>query len=49
MKIQWEYNLIERLFCEQPKVMGCQQLEGAGNVPKLTAVFIGCGCVSVSE
>ena len=27
-KIQWEYDLVERSFCEQLKAMGWQWIEG---------------------
>ncbi len=36
MKIQWEYDLVEKPFCEQLKVMGWQWLEGDTDVPKFT-------------
>jgi type I restriction enzyme R subunit len=36
MKIQWEYDLVERPFCEQLRVMGWQWLEGDVDVPELT-------------
>jgi type I restriction enzyme R subunit len=36
MKIQWEYDLVERPFCEQLQVMGWQWLEGDIDVPELT-------------
>jgi len=35
-KIQWEYDLVEKPFCEQLRVMGWQWLEGDTNVPELT-------------
>lgn len=28
MKIQWEYDLVERPFCEQLQAMGWQWIEG---------------------
>ena len=28
MKTQWEYDLVERPFCEQLKAMGWQWIEG---------------------
>ncbi len=28
MKIQWEYNLVEKPFCEQLKTMGWEWIEG---------------------
>ena len=34
--IQWEYNLVERPFCEQLKLMGWQWIEGDTDVPDLT-------------
>ena len=34
--IQWEYNLVEKPFCEQLKAMGWQWLEGDTDVPELT-------------
>jgi type I restriction enzyme R subunit len=36
MKIQWEYELCEKPFCEQLKLMGWQWLEGDMDVPYLT-------------
>ena len=36
MKIQWEYDLVEKPFCAQLKVMGWQWLEGDTDVPYLT-------------
>jgi type I restriction enzyme, R subunit len=36
MKIQWEYDLVERPFCEQLKAMGWQWMEGDADVPDLT-------------
>jgi type I restriction enzyme R subunit len=36
MKIEWEYDLVERAFCEQLKAMGWQWLEGDTDVPYLT-------------
>jgi type I restriction enzyme, R subunit len=36
MKVQWEYDLVEKPFCEQLKVMGWQWLEGDTDVPELT-------------
>ncbi|MDY0041602.1 MAG: type I restriction endonuclease [Desulforhabdus sp.] len=35
-KIQWEYNLVERPFCEQLKTMGWSWIEGDVDVPELT-------------
>lgn len=35
-KIQWEYDLVERPFCEQLKAMGWQWIEGDTDVPELT-------------
>ena len=34
--IQWEYDLVERPFCEQLRAMGWQWLEGDTGVPELT-------------
>jgi type I restriction enzyme R subunit len=34
--IQWEYDLVEKPFCEQLKAMGWQWLEGDTDVPELT-------------
>jgi hypothetical protein len=34
--IQWEYNLVEKPFCEQLKAMGWQWLEGDTDVPDFT-------------
>ena len=36
MKIQWEYDLVEKPFCEQLKAMGWRWLEGDTDVPELT-------------
>jgi type I restriction enzyme R subunit len=35
-KIQWEFDLVERPFCEQLKAMGWEWLEGDVDVPELT-------------
>lgn len=35
-KIQWEYDLVERPFCEQLKAMGWQWIEGDKDVPDFT-------------
>jgi type I restriction enzyme, R subunit len=35
-KIEWEYELVEKQFCQQLKVMGWQWLEGDTDVPELT-------------
>ena len=35
-KIQWEYDLVERPFCEQLKTMGWEWIEGDVDVPELT-------------
>jgi len=34
--IQWEYNLVERPFCEQLQTMGWSWIEGDVDVPELT-------------
>src|SRR5207249_3645346 len=36
MKVQWEYDLVERPFCEQLKAMGWQWIEGDKDVPDFT-------------
>ena len=36
MKANWEYDLVERPFCQHLKVMGWQWLEGDTDVPELT-------------
>ncbi len=36
MKIEWEYDLCEKPFCEQLKLMDWQWLEGDTGVPYLT-------------
>ncbi|MGI8603079.1 MAG: type I restriction endonuclease subunit R [Verrucomicrobiales bacterium] len=36
MKIQWEYDLAERPFCQQLNMMGWQWIEGDKDVPYLT-------------
>lgn len=38
-KVQWEYDLVERPFCEQLKAMGWQWIEGETQVPKFTGRF----------
>ena len=35
-KIQWEYDLVERPFCEQLQVMGWQWIEGDPDLPEST-------------
>jgi type I restriction enzyme R subunit len=35
-KVQWEYDLVERPFCEQLRGMGWQWIEGDTDVPELT-------------
>jgi type I restriction enzyme, R subunit len=35
-KIQWEYNLAERLFCEQLQKMGWSWIEGGVDDAELT-------------
>lgn len=35
-RIQWEYDLVERPFCEQLKAMGWQWIEGDTDVPEFT-------------
>lgn len=35
-RIEWEYNLVERPFCEQLKMMGWSWVEGDVDVPELT-------------
>ena len=35
-KIQWEYDLVEKPFCEQLRGMGWQWIEGDVDVPELT-------------
>ena len=41
MKVQWEYDLVEKPFCEQLKVMGWQWLEGDIDVPELDDLLTG--------
>ena len=36
MKVEWEYDLCEKPFCEQLKSIGWQWLEGDTDVPYLT-------------
>lgn len=36
MKTQWEYDLVEKPFCEQLKAMGWQWIEGDTDVPDFT-------------
>ena len=35
-KIQWEYDLVEKPFCEQLKAMGWEWIEGDKDVPDFT-------------
>jgi type I restriction enzyme, R subunit len=35
-KIQWEYDLVERPFCEQLRAMGWQWVEGDPDLPEST-------------
>ena len=35
-KTQWEFDLVERPFCEQLKAMGWQWIEGDTDVPDFT-------------
>jgi len=35
-RIQWEYELVERPFCQQLQAMGWEWLEGDVDVPELT-------------
>lgn len=41
MKIQWEYDLVEKPFCQQLEAMGWQWLEGDTDVPELTDLLSG--------
>jgi type I restriction enzyme, R subunit len=36
MKTQWEYDLVEKPFCQQLKAMGWQWIEGDTDVPEFT-------------
>ncbi|HBC86481.1 MAG TPA: restriction endonuclease subunit R [Lentisphaeria bacterium] len=36
MKIEWEYNLVEKPFCEQLKTMGWEWIEGDPDLPEST-------------
>jgi type I restriction enzyme R subunit len=36
MNIQWEYDLVEKAFCEQLKAMGWEWIEGDTDVPDFT-------------
>ena len=49
MKMQWQYDLVDKPFCQQLKVMSWQWLERDIDVSELTDLLIGCGCVSVIE
>ena len=40
-KIEWEYDLVERPFCEQLKAMGWQWLEGDKDVPEFMGLLLG--------
>lgn len=35
-KIEWEYDLVEKPFCEQLKAMGWQWIEGDTDVPEFS-------------
>ncbi len=35
-KIQWEYDLVERAFCEQLVAMGWEWIAGDKDVPEMT-------------
>lgn len=35
-KVEWEYEIVEKPFCEQLKSMGWEWLEGDTDVPELT-------------
>ena len=36
MKIQWEYDIVERPFCEQLQTMGWEWIEGDPDLPETT-------------
>ena len=36
MKIEWEYDLCEKPFCEQLKLMGWEWIEGDPDLPEST-------------
>jgi len=36
MKIEWEYDLVEKPFCEQLKIMGWEWIEGEPDLPEST-------------
>ena len=36
MKTQWEYDLVEKPFCQQLKALGWQWFEGDKDVPDFT-------------
>ena len=36
MKVEWEYRLVERPFCQQLETMGWRWIEGDTDVPELT-------------
>ena len=36
MKIQWEYDLVERPFCKQLQAMGWEWIEGDPDLPEST-------------
>jgi type I restriction enzyme, R subunit len=36
MKIEWEYNLCEKPFCKQLKLMGWEWIEGDPDLPETT-------------
>jgi len=41
MKIQWEYDLVEKSLCAQPKTMGRRWREGDTNVLELADLLTG--------
>ena len=49
MKMQWEYDLVEKPFCEQLKVMGWEWLEGDTDVPAPADLLTGRVCVPELE
>ena len=41
MKIQWKYDFVDKLFCEQLKAMGSQWIESDTDVSELTNLLSG--------
>lgn len=42
MKIEWEYDLVEKPFCEQLKTMGWEWIKGDPDLPESTFRHLRC-------